>query len=92
MNKSPSSKASKTKLKRVRTMKDPDIDLSEEHPEADLEHIAKGVVRRGLDPAPAEKSISIRVDEDALEWYKAQGPGYQTRIHAVLRAFKDASL
>jgi len=26
-----------------------------------------------------------------LEWFKAQGAGYQTRINAVLRAFKDAS-
>ena len=26
-----------------------------------------------------------------LHWYKAQGPGYQTRIDAVLRGFKDAS-
>jgi len=31
------------------------------------------------------------VDADVLEWFKAQGPGYQTRINAVLRAFKDAS-
>ena len=92
MKKSSSSKASKTNPKRVRAMKDSDIDLSEEHPEADPKHIAKGVVRRGLRPAPAKKSISIRVDEDVLEWYKSQGPGYQTRINAVLRAFKDASL
>ena len=28
---------------------------------------------------------------DVLEWFKAQGSGYQTRINAVLRAFKDAS-
>jgi len=26
-----------------------------------------------------------------LEWFKAQGDGYQTRINAVLRAFRDAS-
>ena len=72
-------------------MKDSDIELSEEHPEAKLKHIAKGVVRHGLHPAPAKKSISIRVDEDVLGWYKAQGPGYQTRINAVLRQLKDAS-
>ena len=79
-------------MKRVRSMKDSEIKVSKEHPEADLKHIAKGVVRRGLKPVPAKKSISLRVDEDVLEWYKAQGPGYQTRINAVLRAFKDASL
>jgi len=26
-----------------------------------------------------------------LAWLKAQGPGYQTRINAILRAFKEAS-
>ncbi|MDQ3261672.1 MAG: BrnA antitoxin family protein [Pseudomonadota bacterium] len=27
-----------------------------------------------------------------MEWFKAQGPGYQTRINTVLRAFRDASV
>jgi len=27
-----------------------------------------------------------------LEWFKAQGAGYQTRINTVLRAFRDASV
>ena len=32
------------------------------------------------------------VDETADHaWFKAQGDGYQTRINAVLRAFRDAS-
>ena len=26
-----------------------------------------------------------------LAWLKAQGPGYQTRINAILRACKEAS-
>jgi len=32
------------------------------------------------------------VDAEVLEWFQAQGPGYQTRMNAVLKAFKDASL
>lgn len=64
---------------------------SDEHPEADVLHIVRGMVRRGLQPLPAKASISLRVDQDVLEWFKAQGPGYQTRINAVLRAFRDAS-
>lgn len=92
MKKLSSSKVSKTNMKRVRETKDYEIKLSEEHPETDLKRIAKGIVRRGLKPAPSKKSVSLRVDEDVLEWYKSQGPGYQTRINAVLRAFKDASL
>ena len=63
-----------------------------EHPEADLKHIVRGVVRRGLQPLPSKAAVSLRVDQDVLEWFKAQGPGYQTRINSVLRAFRDASV
>jgi uncharacterized protein (DUF4415 family) len=72
-------------------MKDRDIRLTSEHPEADTRHIVRGIVRRGLKPVPAKTSISLRVDADVLEWFKGQGPGYQTRINTVLRAFRDAS-
>lgn len=65
---------------------------TEEHPEADIRLIVRGVVRRGLKPLPPKTSISLRVDQDVLEWFKKQGPGYQTRINAVLRAFRDASI
>lgn len=70
-------------------MKDRDIRRSAEHPEAAVKHIVRGVVRRGLKPVPPKAAISLRLDADVLGWFKAQGPGYQTRINAVLRAFKD---
>jgi uncharacterized protein (DUF4415 family) len=38
-------------------------------------------------PPPAKKAISIRIDEDLLEFFKAEGDRYQSRINAVLRAF-----
>lgn len=63
-----------------------------EHPEADIRHIVRGVVRRGLQPMPSKAAVSLRVDQDVLEWFRAQGPGYQTRINSVLRAFRDASV
>ena len=63
-----------------------------EHPEANVKHIVGGIVRRGLQPLASKASISLRVDNDVLEWFKAQGPGYQTRINTVLRAFRDASV
>lgn len=62
------------------------------HPETDVEHIVRGLVRRGLQPLASKSSISLRVDNDVLEWFKAQGPGYQTRINIVLGAFRDASI
>ena len=72
-------------------MRERDVRVSDEHPEADLKHIVRGIVRQGLRPVSSKTSISLRVDADVLEWFKAQGPGYQTRINAVLRAFRDAS-
>lgn len=34
-----------------------------------------------------KKAISIRVDEDVLDFFKQQGDGYQRRINAVLRSY-----
>jgi uncharacterized protein (DUF4415 family) len=39
----------------------------------------------------AKKMVSIRIDEDVIAWYKQQGPGYQTRINAVLKAYMNAA-
>lgn len=36
---------------------------------------------------PAKQPISLRVDTDVLEWFKTQGPRYQSRINAVLRSY-----
>jgi len=92
MKKRSSSRTSKTDLPRVRALKGRQIKVSDEHPEADVRHIVRGIVRQGLKPTNSKTSISLRVDADVLEWFKAQGRGYQTRINAVLRAFKDASI
>jgi len=92
MKKRSSSKASRTDWRRVRSMKNGDIETGDEHPELDVRRIVKVIVRKGLEPVPPKASVSLRVDADVLEWFKAQGPGYQTRMNAVLRAFKDASL
>jgi len=40
---------------------------------------------------PIKKSLTIRVDADVLAWLKAQGPGYQTRINALLRSSMENS-
>jgi uncharacterized protein (DUF4415 family) len=36
---------------------------------------------------PRKKPISIRLDEDVLDFFREQGAGYQRRINAVLRAY-----
>ena len=35
----------------------------------------------------AKKAISLRLDEDVLDFFKATGKGYQTRMNAVLRHY-----
>jgi len=92
MKKSSSSKTSKTDWARVKSTKNRDIKITAEHPELSVNHIARVIVRKGLRPVEAKKSISLRVDAEVLAWFQAQGPGYQTRMNAVLKAFKDASL
>lgn len=41
-------------------------------------------------PKGAKQQVTLRLDPDVLAWFKAQGPGYQTRINAALRAFVQA--
>ena len=40
-------------------------------------------------PSP-KQPISLRIDEDVLRWFKKQGPRYQSRMNAVLRAYMAA--
>lgn len=38
---------------------------------------------------PKKTAISIRVDDDVLDYFKKNGAGYQRRINAVLRSYMD---
>jgi uncharacterized protein (DUF4415 family) len=39
---------------------------------------------------PNKESIHLRLDPDILAWFKSSGPGYHTRINAVLRHYVEA--
>lgn len=39
---------------------------------------------------PTKVMISLRLDPDILEFFRSQGPGYQTKINAVLRSYMNA--
>lgn len=39
---------------------------------------------------PSKDPISIRLDADILEFLKRDGPGYQSRINGILRAYMEA--
>lgn len=41
-------------------------------------------------PEQPKQPISFRVDPDVLDFFKADGPRYQTRMNAVLRAYMTA--
>jgi uncharacterized protein (DUF4415 family) len=36
-------------------------------------------------------AISLRVDRDVLEWFRGNGPRYQSRMNAVLRSYMERS-
>lgn len=34
---------------------------------------------------PIKQSTTVRIDADVMQWLKAQGKGYQTRMNKILR-------
>lgn len=86
MRKSATSKKSRRDWKHVGALADSKIDFSDT-PELTPEMFARAVVRRSLEPVPRKAQLTIRIDRDVLEWYRSQGPRYQTRIHTLLRAY-----
>ena len=41
-------------------------------------------------PGQGKRQLTVRLDGDVLDWFKAQGKGYQTRMNAVLRSYYEA--
>ena len=39
---------------------------------------------------PIKVPIGLKLDDDVLRWFKAQGRGYQTRINTILRRYVQA--
>lgn len=89
MKKKNTYQASQTDWDRVDQLEDSDIDLND-NPEATPEMFAKAVLRKGLKSVEKKKQVTLRIDEDVLMWFKRQGKGYQTRINALLKAYKEA--
>jgi uncharacterized protein (DUF4415 family) len=52
------------------------------------------VLKRGRGPqtAPTKILTSVRLDADILEFFKAKGAGYQSRINAALRTEVERNL
>jgi len=78
-------KQSGTDWERLSTMTDKEINFSD-NTELGNNFFANATLRM---PQP-KKAVSLRIDPDVLEWYKTNGPGYQTRINAILRMYMQA--
>jgi uncharacterized protein (DUF4415 family) len=37
-----------------------------------------------------KQAVSLRIDEDVLNWFRQCGPRYQSRMNAVLRSYMNA--
>jgi uncharacterized protein (DUF4415 family) len=46
--------------------------------------VAASIRRRGKQATPTKELVSIRLDRDVLEKFRALGPGWQKRINAAL--------
>ena len=58
---------------------------------SDVAKVVRRIARKGLPQSGRKAAISLRLDAEVLEWFRTQGPGYQTRMNSVLRAYMAAS-
>ena len=58
---------------------------------SDVAKVVRRIARKGLPQSSRKAAISLRLDAEVLEWFRTQGPGYQTRMNSVLRAYMNAS-
>lgn len=79
---------SRTDWKRVRSLTDEDIEraVASDPDAAPIMDQAWWREAQVVLPTP-KVPVSVRLDRDVLEWFKDQGPRYQSRMNAVLRAF-----
>lgn len=78
-------KHSTTDWARIDAMTDDDIDTSDIPPltEDFFNHATVRVPKRA-------ETITVQVDADVLDWFKAQGDDYERRVNAALRIYAEA--
>jgi uncharacterized protein (DUF4415 family) len=72
------------RLQEINNIPDELIDTSD-IPELDDDFWEKAKLVKPI----TQKSISLRVDSDVLEWFKNQGKEYQSLINSVLRSYVE---
>ena len=67
-------------------MKDAEIEYS------DIPPLDKSFFTKATEAwPPAKQQLTIRLDADVLNWLRANGKGYQTRINRILRAAMEST-
>jgi uncharacterized protein (DUF4415 family) len=66
-------------------MSQAEVDRLADEGEGELPENWENSIMVGL--PPRKKDVHIRLDTDLIDWFKANGTGYQTRINAALRSF-----
>jgi len=75
---------SRTDWNKLKNIKDRDIDTTE-IPELDDSFWSNAIMGSPL----RKQLISLRLDKDIINWFKASGPNYQTRINQLLRTYME---
>ena len=74
----------------LKAMPDSSVTFTEDAPQTNPSDWAEAVAHHGL-PLPVKKEqIALRVDADVIQWFRASGSGWQTRMNAVLKAYCHA--
>ena len=77
-------------LARLRRMSDREINRTSP---PELKDIPDDFWKEARVVTPVTKqAISLRLDRDVIEWFRATGSRYQTRMNAVLRSYVDQML
>ncbi len=76
---------STTDWEKLDRLTDEQIDTSDVPP-LDDNFFSKATLRRSSDKV----AVTISLDEDILDWFKAQGDEYRQRMNAALRIYVEA--
>lgn len=81
---------SRTDWRRVRRTTDAEIrEAIAADPDAAPEWTEEEFRRAGKVPGRRKQAISIRVDQDVLARFRSLGPGWQSLVNAILRAYME---
>jgi uncharacterized protein (DUF4415 family) len=80
---------SKTDWAKVDAMTQAEVERLADEEEGPLPKGWQKSIIIGLPPGVTKQDIHIRLDRYVIDWFKARGRGYQTKINTVLREFVD---